>query len=103
MSTWSLVISFTQDLDWLDSVTGEVSGEGRTWTLSSKEWDDEIPAGDSLELRFIVQYSGVRPEVVSVTTVTETCDGVVDMVESQSGQGPFYRISNWKAAEAGWT
>lgn len=86
VSTWSMVISFTEDLDWLDCALATVSGQGRTWTLTSKDWDGDIAAGDELEVRFMVQYSGQLPEVVSVTTVTETCDGVVNEVASEDGQ-----------------
>ena len=86
VSTWSMVLSFTEDLDWLDCALASVSGQGRTWTLTSKDWDGEIAAGEELEVRFMAQYSGELPEVVSVTTVTETCDGVVNEVANEDGQ-----------------
>ena len=47
-------------VDWVESVVGEVSGAGATWSLASKEWDGELSPGDSLEIKFIVGYSANR-------------------------------------------
>ena len=47
-------------VDWVESVMGEVSGAGSTWSLASKEWDGELSPGDSLEVKFIVGYSANR-------------------------------------------
>ena len=44
----------------MESVVGEVSGAGATWSLASKEWDGELSPGDSLEIKFIVGYSANR-------------------------------------------
>ena len=38
------------------------SGAGATWRLASKEWDGELSPGDSLEVKFMVGYSGKEGE-----------------------------------------
>ena len=47
-------------MDWVESVMGEVSGAGVTWSLASKDWDGDLSPGDSMEVRFIVGYSTNR-------------------------------------------
>ena len=39
---------------------GAVSGGGASWSLASKEWDSSLPAGDTIDIKFIVGYSGAR-------------------------------------------
>ena len=50
-------------------VVGDVSGSGSTWSLSSKEWDSDITAGDTLELRFIVGFSSNKVLALSLQTL----------------------------------
>ena len=58
VTSWNIIITFTDPLDWLESVMAEVSGTGTSWSLASKDWDGEISAGESLGVRFRVGYSG---------------------------------------------
>ena len=58
VTSWSIIITFTDPVDWLESVMAEVSGAGTSWSLASKDWDGGISAGESLGVRFIVGYSG---------------------------------------------
>ena len=53
---------------------------GQSWSLASKDWDSDLPAGDILGLRFIVSppccvrlstcgqvdYSAARPEITGL-------------------------------------
>ena len=86
VSTWNVVITFSSSVDLVESAAADVAGGGDTWTLTNKDWDSDITAGDTLELRFIVGYTDVKPFVLSVTYVTESCDGVVSVVEAADGQ-----------------
>ena len=60
VSSWNILITFTDPVDWLDSVMAEVSGTGTSWSLASKDWDGDLRPGDSMEVRFIVGYSTNR-------------------------------------------
>ena len=60
VTNWNIMISFSSHLDWMESVMADVSGEERTWVLSSKGWDGYISAGESLGVRFVVGYSGTK-------------------------------------------
>ena len=70
VTSWNILITFTDPVDWLDSVMAEVSGTGTSWNLSSKDWDGVISAGDSLGVRFIVGYSGNK---VSLSPAGDVC------------------------------
>ena len=45
---------------------GAVSGGGVSWTLASKDWDSSLPAGDTIDIKFIVGYSGARVGITSM-------------------------------------
>ena len=66
VTSWNILITFTDQVDWLESVMAEVSGTGTSWNLASKDWDGGISAGDSLGVRFIVGYSGNKVIIVSI-------------------------------------
>ena len=57
VTQWTIVLGFSSPVDWVESVMGEVSGAGASWSLNSKDWDGELSAGDTMEVRFIVGYS----------------------------------------------
>ena len=58
VSQWTIIFAFdSASVDWLESVVGEVSGAGASWSLASKEWDSNLSPGDTLEVKFIVGYS----------------------------------------------
>ena len=49
-----------------------VSGSGKVWRLTSRGWDDELEAGQTLDLTMIVHYSGAKPAIISVTLNDES-------------------------------
>ena len=68
VSQWTIILGFdSASVDWVESVVGEVTGSGASWSLASKEWDSDLSPGDTLEVKFIVGYSAnkvrTRPEV----------------------------------------
>jgi len=66
-SSWHLELGFTHSVANLVSPLGTVSGSGKSWVVSSKEWDGNLSAGVALEFRFEVYYSGSsRPNINSV-------------------------------------
>merc|ERR1712142_276365 len=102
MSGWTVVISFTQEVDWVESIMATVSGSGTAWTLRSKDWDGNIAAGDILKLEFIVDYSGARPDVSSIFFDTGACDDVLkitsETTNSWNGElvlSPSESITSW--------
>ena len=56
MQGWEVLLVFSSPLDYIDCITGSVSGSGALWTITSKDWDSSIPAGGHLDLLF--QASG---------------------------------------------
>jgi len=60
---WTLKLVFTEEVDFIESPLADVTGNGKTWTLTSRSFDDEIPAGGTLEVRFIVDYSEGKPAI----------------------------------------
>ena len=39
---WVVNIQFDSSVDIIDCVLAEVSGSGRHWSLSSKDWDEDL-------------------------------------------------------------
>ena len=64
VTSWNVLVTFTDTVDWLETVMAEVSGSGTSWSLASKDWDGGISAGDSLGVRFIVGYSGSKVSIL---------------------------------------
>ena len=76
VSGWTVLLEFSSTVDWLESVMADVTGSGTKWTLNSRDWDETIPAGGYLDLKFLVDYSSARPSVLSVTyNEVELCSG----------------------------
>merc|ERR1711936_40998 len=57
IEAWDVKITFDTEVDFIESAMAEVTGSGKAWTLSNKEWDGGLDAGDELRLRFIVIHS----------------------------------------------
>jgi len=57
IEAWTVKITFDMEVDFIESAMAEVTGSGKAWTLSNKEWDGGLDAGDELSLRFIVIHS----------------------------------------------
>ena len=57
IEAWAVKITFDMEVDFIESAMAEVTGSGKAWTLSNKEWDGGLDAGDELSLRFIVIHS----------------------------------------------
>ena len=76
VSGWTVQLEFSSAVDWLETVMAEVTGGNTRWTLASRDWDQTIPAGGHLDLKFLVDYSSARPSVLSVTfNEAELCSG----------------------------
>ena len=66
-TSWHLELGFTHSVTSLVSPLGNVSGSGKSWVVSSQEWDGNLSAGVALEFRFEVYYSGSsRPDLNNV-------------------------------------
>lgn len=103
VTSWNIIITFTDPLDWLESVMAEVSGTGTSWSLASKDWDGEISAGESLGVRFRVGYSGNKPWVSWVSYDTEACGGVVTVTQENAGQwGAQVKLDAGEEDVEGW-
>ena len=57
IEAWAVKITFDMEVDFIESAMAEVTGSGTAWTLTNKEWDGGLDAGDQLSLRFIVIHS----------------------------------------------
>merc|ERR1711971_1368266 len=66
LNGWTLALGFSSSVDFLESSAATATGSGVSWELANKDWDAEIPDGQSLSLRFIVDYSGERPGVTKL-------------------------------------
>ena len=76
VSGWTVGLEFTSSVDWLESVMANVTGADTKWSLHSRDWDQNIPAGGHLDLKFLVDYSSARPSVLTVTFNGESlCSG----------------------------
>ena len=102
-SGWTLVISFTEEVDWIESVMANVTGSGTSWTLRSKDWDGDIEAGDVISLRFIVDYSGPRPDVTSIFFDTGECDDVLTITAENSNSWNGELVLTPTELVMGWT
>ena len=76
VSQWTIILGFdSASVDWVESVVGEVSGAGASWSLASKEWDSDLSPGDTLEVKFIVGYSASKvkqdPNLLSTRSDTQ--------------------------------
>ena len=73
---WRVGLEFTSSVDWVESVMANVTGSATKWSLHSKDWDQNIPAGGQLSLKFLVDYTNVKPSVLTVTfNDVELCSG----------------------------
>ena len=76
VSGWTVQLEFSTAVDWLESAMAEVAGEATKWSLTSRDWDQTIPAGGFLDLKFLVDYSSALPSVLKVTfNEAELCSG----------------------------
>ena len=69
VKTHSPIMTFTRTL--------QVTGGGAQWSLTSRDWDQDIPGGDHLDLQFLVDYTGyLRPSVLTATfNGVQLCSG----------------------------
>ena len=103
MSGWTVVISFTEAVDWIESAMADVTGSGNSWTLASKEWDSDIEAGSVINLRFIVDYSGARPDVTSIFFDTGACSEVLTITSESNGNWNGELVLSSTNPVSGWT
>ena len=52
-------LNFPRSWTWSEG-SDQVSGGGPEWLLSSRDWDETIPAGGHLHLKFLVDYTETR-------------------------------------------
>jgi len=60
IESWAVDITFDMEVDFIESAMADVTGSGKAWTLTNKEWDGGLNAGDELSLRFIVIHSSAE-------------------------------------------
>ena len=64
---WVVNIQFDSTVDIIDCVLADVTGSGRQWSLSSKDWDDDLSAGSQFEIGIIVYFStNNSPSIISI-------------------------------------
>merc|ERR1719422_2621403 len=64
---WVVNIQFDSTVDIIDCVLADVTGSGRQWSLSSKDWDDDLSAGSQFEIGIIVYFSSNNsPSIISI-------------------------------------
>jgi len=73
---WEVLISFDMSITGIESPLGDISGSGTNWKIGSKSFDENLPAGQTMELRFKVIYPGGRPGIVGIAFNGESlCSG----------------------------
>ena len=51
------------------------AGSGSHWTLTNKDYDGDLTAGQEFTLRFAIYYSGAAPDLLNIKLNGETlCD-----------------------------
>ena len=60
IESWAVAITFDMEVDFIESAMADVTGSSKAWTLTNKEWDGGLNAGDELSLRFIVIHSSAE-------------------------------------------
>jgi len=63
---WEVALDFSAPISNIESPMAEVQGAGQLWTLNNLNFDGEVEAGSSLELRFKVLFSGAQPDLDDV-------------------------------------
>ena len=63
---WELKVQFWTPIDSIDCALATVTGSGSLWTLTSRDFDDEIQAGIELDIGIIVHFSGDLPFINSL-------------------------------------
>ena len=58
------------------------------WSLTSRGWDDDLEAGQTLDLTMIVHYSGAKPAITSVTLNDESLCSEGDGPPGPTTAGP---------------
>jgi len=63
---WEVLLNFDKSITGIESPLGDISGSGTDWKIRSKNFDENLPAGQTIELRFKVIYSGSPPGFVGI-------------------------------------
>ena len=119
ITEWTLEITFDNDVTSLLSPAASVTGSGKKWTLTNRDWDGDIGAGEVLELRFVVEYAGYKPlateiqfndDVICTTSDPGPgpspggCDGVFFVESEDAGQfNGLIVLGPMEAAVSGWS
>ena len=119
ITEWTLEITFDNDVTSLLSPAASVTGSGKKWTLTNRDWDGDIGAGEVLELRFVVEYAGYKPlateiqfndDVICTTSDPGPgpspggCDGVFFVESEDAGQfNGLIVLGPMESAVSGWS
>lgn len=77
LTSWEVRLTFENSVADVSSPLASVSGSGKTWMLTSKSWDGNLPAGVTFELTVnIVHGSSGEPRLADVELNSESiCSG----------------------------
>ena len=65
------------------------AGSGSHWTLTNKDYDGDLPAGEDFTLRFAIYFSASAPDLVNIKFNGESlCDDAKQSGEGKSPAGP---------------
>ena len=66
VSGWSLQLDFSSSVSDVNSPMATSAGSGSHWTLTNKEYDGDLTAGQEFSLRFAVYYPAAAPDLVNM-------------------------------------
>ena len=61
IKSWTVKITFDMEVDFIESAMAEVTGSGKAWTLTNKEWDGGLDAVPS------ASFSPVSPVLAALS------------------------------------
>ena len=83
LTSWEVGLTFASAVGGVSSPLADVTGSGKTWTLTSKSWDGSLPAGETFELTInIIHGNSGTPVLADVKLNSES------ICEGGSGPGP---------------
>ena len=62
------------------------AGSGSHWTLTNKDYDGDLPAGEDFALRFAIYFSASAPDLVNINFNGESlCDAEKQLRKTPAG------------------
>ena len=72
------------------------AGSGSHWTLTNKDYDGDLPAGEDFTLRFAIYFSSSAPDLVNIKFNGESlCDDAKQSESPVGGSGAVRAISGY--------